>query len=51
MMAGSPVEPSIVEFDSVEQAIKARESPEYAEALHALGDAVDRDFRIIEGVA
>ena len=40
----------IVEFDSVEQAIAARESAEYGEALRALGDAVERDFRIVEGV-
>ncbi len=40
----------IVEFDSLDQAVAARESPEYAEALRALGNAVERDFRIVEGV-
>ena len=40
----------VVEFDSVDQAIKARESPEYGKALDALGNAVERDFRIVEGV-
>lgn len=40
----------IVEFDSVEQAIKARESAEYGAAMAALGNAVERDFRIVEGV-
>ena len=40
----------IVEFDSVEAAIKARESTEYKAALDALSDGVDRDFRIVEGV-
>jgi uncharacterized protein (DUF1330 family) len=40
----------IVEFPSVEQAIAARESPAYAEALKALGDGAERDFRIIEGL-
>ena len=40
----------IVEFDSVEQAIAARESPEYGVAMKALGDAAERDFRIVEGV-
>jgi len=40
----------VVEFDSVEQAIKARESTEYEAALKALGNAVERDFRIVEGV-
>jgi uncharacterized protein (DUF1330 family) len=40
----------LVEFDSVDQAIKARESPEYGAAMKALGNAVERDFRIVEGV-
>ena len=40
----------LIEFDSVEQARKAHDSPAYAEALRALGDAVDRDIRIVEGV-
>ena len=40
----------VVEFDSVERAIEARESPEYGAAMKALGSAVDRDFRIVEGV-
>ena len=39
----------LVEFDSVAQAIAAHDSPAYAEALRALGNAVDRDLRIIEG--
>lgn len=41
----------IVEFDSLEQAKAVYHSPEYAEALAALGHAVERDFRIVEGVA
>ena len=40
----------LVQFDSVAQAIAAHDSPAYAEALRALGNAVERDFRIIEGV-
>ena len=40
----------VVEFDSVDKAIAARESPEYGAALKALGSAVERDFRIVEGV-
>ncbi len=40
----------LVEFASVERAIAARESAEYGEALRVLGGAVDRDFRIVEGV-
>ena len=40
----------VVEFESVDQAIAARESAEYGEALRALGNAVERDFRVVEGV-
>ena len=40
----------LVEFDSVAQAIAAHDSPGYQEALRALGNAVERDLRIIEGV-
>ena len=40
----------LIEFDSVEQAVAAHDSPEYQEALRLLGNAVDRDLRIIEGV-
>lgn len=39
----------LVEFDSVAQAIAAHDSPEYQEALRVLGNAADRDLRIIEG--
>ena len=40
----------LIEFDSVEQAIAAHDSPAYQEALEALGDGADREIRIIEGV-
>ncbi|MFC8732762.1 DUF1330 domain-containing protein [Luteimicrobium sp. NPDC057192] len=40
----------VVEFDSFEQAVAARESQAYQEALAVLGDGVERDFRIVEGV-
>lgn len=40
----------IVEFDSVEQAVAAYESAAYGEARAALGDAVERDFRILQGL-
>lgn len=40
----------LVEFDTFEQAVAARESAAYQEALVVLSDAVERDFRIIEGV-
>ena len=40
----------LLEFDSVAQTRAAHDSPAYAEALRALGDAVDREIRIVEGV-
>ena len=40
----------IIEFDNVEQAKAAHESPAYQEALRVLGKAVDRDLRIVPGV-
>lgn len=39
----------VVEFDSVEAAEAAHDSPEYGAALKALEGAVERDFRIVEG--
>jgi uncharacterized protein (DUF1330 family) len=41
----------IIEFDSVEQATRAHDSEGYQAALKALGNAADRDIRIVEGVA
>ena len=41
----------IIEFDSLEKAIAAYDSPGYREALAALGkNAAERDMRIIPGV-
>ena len=40
----------LIEFDSVAKAVAAHDSPGYQEALRALGNGVDRDVRIIEGV-
>jgi uncharacterized protein (DUF1330 family) len=40
----------LVEFDSFEQAVAAYESAAYQEALVALSDGVERDFRIVEGL-
>jgi uncharacterized protein (DUF1330 family) len=40
----------LIEFDSFEQALAARESEAYQEALVALSDGVERDFRIVEGI-
>ena len=42
---------TLVEFDSVEQAVAAYESPAYQEALRALGDGAERDLRIVEAAA
>jgi uncharacterized protein (DUF1330 family) len=38
----------LIEFESVAQAMAAHDSPAYREALRVLGNAVDRDMRIIE---
>jgi uncharacterized protein (DUF1330 family) len=40
----------LIEFDSVEQAIAAHDSPGYQAALDALGDGAEREIRIIEGL-
>jgi uncharacterized protein (DUF1330 family) len=39
----------IVEFDTYDIALAARESDAYQKALVALGSGAERDFRIIEG--
>lgn len=41
----------VIEFDSVTQATAAHDSPDYQEALKLLGNAAERDIRIVEGVA
>jgi uncharacterized protein (DUF1330 family) len=40
----------IVEFDTWDRALAARESEAYQKALQALGSAAERDFRIVEGI-
>ena len=40
----------LVEFDSLEKATAAHDTPGYKEALRVLGNAVERDLRIVEGV-
>jgi uncharacterized protein (DUF1330 family) len=40
----------LIEFDSVAQAIAAHDSPGYQVALQALGNAAERDIRIVEGI-
>jgi uncharacterized protein (DUF1330 family) len=39
----------LIEFDSVAQAVAAHDSPGYQAALVALGNAAERDMRIVEG--
>jgi uncharacterized protein (DUF1330 family) len=41
----------IVEFDSVDKASAAHDSPGYQDALRALGNGAERDMRLVEGVA
>jgi len=40
----------LIEFDSVEQARAAHDSPAYQEALVALAGGAERDLRIVEGI-
>jgi uncharacterized protein (DUF1330 family) len=40
----------VLEFDSVQQAQDAHDSPAYQEALRLLGNGAERDIRIVEGV-
>ena len=39
----------MLEFESVEQAVAAHDSPAYQAALAALDDGADRDMRIVAG--
>jgi uncharacterized protein (DUF1330 family) len=48
--AGIALRTVVVEFDSTAQAIVAYESPGYQAALAVLGDAAERDVRIVESV-
>jgi uncharacterized protein (DUF1330 family) len=41
----------LIEFDSIERAISAYESDGYKAALKVLGNAAERDIRIVEGAA
>ena len=41
----------LIEFESLAKAIAAHDGPGYQAALKALGNAVERDLRIVEGVA
>ncbi len=48
--AGQAMRTVIIEFDSVEAAIAAHDSPGYKAALDALGDGAERDIRLVEGL-
>jgi uncharacterized protein (DUF1330 family) len=41
----------VIEFDSVAAAVAAHDSQAYQAAMALLGDAADRDIRIVEGIA
>jgi uncharacterized protein (DUF1330 family) len=41
----------IIEFESVEKAAAAHDSPGYQAALKVFGNAAERDLRIVEGLA
>jgi uncharacterized protein (DUF1330 family) len=47
--AGKEARVVVVEFDSVQQAVAAHDSPAYQEALRALNNGAHRDIRIVEG--
>ncbi|GAA1777794.1 DUF1330 domain-containing protein [Nocardioides hankookensis] len=49
--AGETTRTVVIEFDSVEQATAAHDSPAYQEALAALDGGAVRDLRIVPGVA
>jgi len=48
--AGRPMRSVLIEFDSVEAATAAHDSPAYQEALAALDGGAVRDMRIVPGV-
>jgi uncharacterized protein (DUF1330 family) len=48
--AGLRLRTVVIEFDSAKHAEDAHDSPDYQEALRALGKGAERDIRIVEGV-
>jgi uncharacterized protein (DUF1330 family) len=48
--AGESMLTVVIEFESVEAARAAHETPAYQEALAALGDGAVRDIRIVPGL-
>ena len=49
--SGSTQRVVLIEFDSVEKAVAAHDSPGYQAALKELGKGADRDIRIVEALA
>lgn len=48
--AGKLQRSTLVEFDLLEAALAAHETPEYKKALAALDGGVTRDLRVVEGI-
>lgn len=48
--SGLALRAALIEFDSVEAAVAAYESPAYQHALAALGESAVRDIRIIDAI-
>ena len=40
----------VIEYDSMAQALGVHDSPAYQAALQVLGDTVERDIRVVEGI-
>ena len=40
----------VIEFENIDKAKAAHESPAYQEALKALGDGAERDMRLVEAL-
>ena len=40
----------VIEFDNLQKALAAHDTPAYQEALRALGNGADRDIRVVEGL-
>ena len=41
---------AVIEFDSMAQALAVYDNPTYQAAMKVLGDCVERDIRVVEGV-
>lgn len=48
--AGLPLRLVVIEFDTIQRAMEAYESPEYQSALAELKDSAVRDVRVVPGV-